>query len=203
MSRSIRCHVVTFLALSSLLLSLRMAAIAEETSPAKQEKKVSPALNFKMNSLAGKPVDLKGYQGKVVLIVNVASECGLTPQYEALQALHESLGPKGLVVLGVPCNQFGGQEPGTAEQISKFCQENYGVTFQLLEKVDVNGDKACPLYQYLTSLDTKPKGSGKIGWNFEKFLLDRKGNVVARFEPRTEPDSDQIVQAIKAELAGN
>lgn len=190
-----------FLALTVLLVGMMTAAWAEDKAPSAQEKKVAPALKFKMKSLEGKPVDLASYQGKVVLIVNVASECGLTPQYEALQALHEALGPQGLVVLGVPCNQFGGQEPGTADEISKFCQKNYGVTFQLLEKVDVNGDQACALYQHLTALKTKPKGAGKVTWNFEKFLVGRDGSVVARFEPATEPDSEQVLKAIKAELA--
>ncbi len=194
-------RITPFLALTMLLLGALTTAFAEEKAPANQEKKVAPALKFKMKSLAGKPIDLASYQGKVVLIVNVASQCGLTPQYESLQALHEALGPKGLVVLGVPCNQFGGQEPGTATEIRKFCQQNYGVTFPLLEKVDVNGDKACALYKHLTSLDTKPKGAGKVGWNFEKFLIGRNGQVAARFDPANEPDSTEILKALKAELA--
>ena len=194
-------RITLFLALTMLLLGALTDAVAEEKVPANQEKKVAPALKFKMKSLAGKPIDLASYQGKVVLIVNVASQCGLTPQYESLQALHEALGPKGLVVLGVPCNQFGGQEPGTATEIRKFCQQNYGVTFPLLEKVDVNGDKACALYKHLTSLDTKPKGAGKVGWNFEKFLIGRNGQVAARFDPATEPDSNKILKALKTELA--
>lgn len=187
----------------TLLLFGVSAAIAKDKATTKQEKKVAAALKFKMKSLAGKPIDLAKYQGKVVLFVNVASECGLTPQYRSLQALHESLGPKGLVVIGVPCNQFGGQEPGTASEIQTFCQKNYGVTFPLLEKVDVNGDKACALYKHLTSLETKPKGAGKVGWNFEKFLVGRDGEVAARFNPRTEPDSKELLKAVKAELAKN
>ncbi|MEO2047801.1 MAG: glutathione peroxidase [Pirellulales bacterium] len=187
----------------TLLLFGVSAAIAKDKATTKQEKKVAAALKFKMKSLAGKPIDLAKYQGKVVLFVNVASECGLTPQYRSLQALHESLGPKGLVVIGVPCNQFGGQEPGTASEIQTFCQKNYGVTFPLLEKVDVNGDKACALYKHLTSLETKPKGAGKVGWNFEKFLVGRDGEVAARFNPHTEPDSKELLKAVKAELAKN
>ena len=196
-------RITPVLTVTVVLIGVITVALAEDKAPAKQEKNVAPALKFKMQSLEGKPVDLASYQGKVVLIVNVASECGLTPQYEALQALHETLGSKGLVVLGVPCNQFGGQEPGSPTEISTFCKKNYGVTFQLLEKVDVNGDKACDLYKHLTSRDTKPKGAGKVGWNFEKFLIGRDGNVAARFEPRTEPGSDQVQQAIKAELEKN
>ncbi len=191
----------TLLVLAVLLSGAIPAASAEDKASDQQEKKVAEALNFKMKTLAGKPIDLTSYQGKVVLIVNVASECGLTPQYEALQALHEAMASQGLVVVGVPCNQFGRQEPGTAAEITAFCKQNYGVTFTLLEKVDVNGDKACKLYQHLTSLETKPKGPGKVGWNFEKFLIGRNGQVVARFEPATKPDSDAVIEAIKTELA--
>jgi glutathione peroxidase len=161
----------------------------------------APALNFKMKTLDGKDVDLNQYQGKVMLIVNVASKCGLTPQYEQLQALHAKLGGKGLAVVGFPCNQFGGQEPGTAAEIKEFCSSKYQVTFDLFAKIDVNGDNACPLYKYLTSLDTKPKGPGKIDWNFEKFVVNRKGEVVARFAPRTKPDDPEVLKVIEAELA--
>jgi glutathione peroxidase len=163
--------------------------------------KAPPALDFTMKSLSGKDVDLKQYQGKVVLVVNVASKCGLTPQYKPLQALYEKHEKDGLVILGFPCNQFLHQEPGTAEEIQKFCTVNYGVTFPLFAKVEVNGKGACPLYQYLTALDTKPTGSGKISWNFEKFVIDRKGEVVARFSPRTAPDSPEVLRVIEAELA--
>jgi len=196
-------RITGVLALSVLLLGATSAVFAEDKTATDKEKKVAPALNFKMNSLTGKPVDLSSYQGKVVMVVNVASKCGLTPQYEALQELHQNLESEGLVVLGVPCNQFGRQEPGTATEIGEFCKENYGVTFTLLEKSDVNGDKACDLYKHLTALKTEPKGPGKIGWNFEKFLIGRDGNVVARFEPRTAPDSEPVLKAIKAELAKN
>jgi glutathione peroxidase len=159
------------------------------------------ALRFKMNSLAGDEVDLARYTGQVVLIVNVASKCGFTPQYEQLEALHEKYAEKGLAILGFPCNQFLGQEPGTAAEIQEFCRKNYGVTFDLFAKVDVNGENACPLYQFLQSLDTKPKGAGKIGWNFEKFLLDRQGTVVGRFGSRTKPDDPELVGLIEQELA--
>lgn len=171
------------------------------TSGEEKKEKVSNALNFKMKSLEGKPVSLNKYQGKVVLIVNVASECGLTPQYEQLQALHDKYGSKGLAILGFPCNQFGKQEPGAALEIREFCTENYGVKFDLFEKVDVNGDGACPLYKYLTALELKPKGSGKVSWNFEKFLVSRDGDVVARFEPRTKPNAADVTELIERELA--
>jgi len=164
----------------------------------KQEETV---LRFKMQSLAGEEVDLAKYQGKVVMIVNVASKCGYTGQYEQLQNLHEDYASQGLAVLGFPCNQFLGQEPGSAEEIQAFCRKNYGVTFDLFAKVEVNGENACELYKFLTSLDTKPKGAGKIGWNFEKFLIDRTGTVVARFGPGTKPDAPEIVAVIELELA--
>ncbi|MBC8354022.1 MAG: glutathione peroxidase [Planctomycetes bacterium] len=176
-------------------------AVGAISSVGKGEEKVPVALNFKMKTLTGKEVDLAKYKGKVVLFVNTASECGLTPQYEQLQALHASLADKGLAVVGVPCNQFGAQEPGSAKEITAFCQKNYGVTFDMLAKVDVNGEKACPLYKHLTALETKPQGAGKIGWNFEKFVLDRKGNVVGRFTPNTSPDDPAVVKLIETQLA--
>lgn len=166
-----------------------------------EEKKAAPALSFTMKSLDGKPVDLAKYQGKVVLIVNVASECGLTPQYDQLQALHDKYHSQGLAIVGVPCNQFGMQEPGSSEDIQQFCKKNYGVKFDLLAKVDVNGEKACDLYKHLKSLDTKPKGPGEVSWNFEKFVINRQGEVVARFEPRTKPDAPEVLKVIEAELA--
>jgi len=171
------------------------------TTRAADDAKPSESLKFTMTSLAGEDVPLKKYSGQVVLIVNVASECGLTPQYEQLQALHEKYSEKGLAVLGFPCNQFGRQEPGSAADIQEFCSTQYGVKFPMFAKVEVNGENACDLYKHLTSLSTKPKGPGDISWNFEKFLLDREGNVIARFEPRTRPDSPEIVKAIEAALA--
>ena len=167
----------------------------------KEAKKVSRPLSFTMKSLSGKNVDLSQHQGKVVMIVNVASKCGLTPQYKQLQALYEKYEKNGLVILGFPCNQFRHQEPGTAEEIQRFCTVNYGVSFPLFAKIEVNGDGACDLYKYLTALDVKPKGSGKISWNFEKFIIGRNGEVVARFAPRTKPDDAEVLKAIDAELA--
>jgi glutathione peroxidase len=157
-------------------------------------------LSYSMKSLTGKKVDLQDYKGKVVLVVNVASKCGLTPQYAELQGLYEKYKDQGLVVLGFPCNQFGRQEPGTSEEIASFCAENYGVTFDMFQKVDVNGDEACDLYKHLTSLELKPKGSGKITWNFEKFLIGRDGKAVARFAPNTAPSDEELVAAIQAQL---
>ena len=158
-------------------------------------------LQFKMKSLAGEDVDLTQYQGQVLLIVNVASECGYTPQYRGLQALYSKYVPDGFAVLGFPCNQFGQQEPGTADQIATFCQRHYGVTFPMFEKVAVNGPSQCGLYKYLTSQDTKPQGAGPIQWNFEKFLLAHDGKVVARFPSHVAPESKALIEAIERELA--
>lgn len=167
---------------------------------AEKGKKVPPVLDFKMKSLTGKPVDLSKYQGKVVLMVNVASQCGLTPQYEALEAVHEKYSDKGLAVLGFPSNDFGAQEPGTNEEIAQFCQENYGVKFDMFSKIAVKGEEQDPLYKHLTSEETNPGKAGPISWNFEKFLIGRDGKVVERFEPKVAPDSPEVVAAIEKEL---
>ena len=182
-------------------MSASFAAVADEAKPTEKKAAVPATLNFTMKSLEGQDVDLSKYQGKVVMIVNVASECGLTGQYKPLQRLNDKYKEQGFVVLGFPCNQFGGQEPGSATEIKTFCTQNYGVTFDMFSKVDVNGDMAAPLYKLLTTTATKPAGPGKISWNFEKFLIGRNGEVAARFAPRTEPSSDDVVKAIEAELA--
>ena len=184
------------------LLFFCSSVIAVSAEPTEKATEKTPkALSFTMKSLDGKDVDLSKYQGKVVMIVNVASKCGLTPQYEQLEALHEKYAKEGLAILGFPCNQFLSQEPGTAEEIKQFCQSKYGVAFDMFAKIEVNGDGACDLYKYLTALDTKPVGAGKISWNFEKFVLNRKGEVVARFAPRTKPDDPAVVKVIEEELA--
>lgn len=168
--------------------------------PVKGVKQESSALQFKVKSIRGEAVDLAKYEGKVVLVVNVASNCGYTGQYEGLQAIYEKHRDRGLAILGFPCNQFWGQEPGSAEEIQSFCKLNYGVTFDLFEKVDVNGESAHPFFQLLTSLDTQPKGAGPIGWNFEKFLISRDGKVVGRFKTAVAPEDEKFVGAIKTEL---
>lgn len=161
-------------------------------------EKVPVALDFEMKTLTGEPVKLSKYHGKVVLLVNVASECGLTPQYEQLQALHKQYADKGLAIVGVPANEFGKQEPGSNEEIATFCKSNYGVEFDMLSKVVVKGDGICPLYDYLTNKSPFP---GPIGWNFEKLLIGRNGEVVARFAPRVKPDAPEVIAAVEAELA--
>ena len=158
-------------------------------------------LNFKMNRLDGKSANLADYSGKVVLMVNVASQCGLTPQYAQLEGLHEKYAEKGLAVLGFPANEFGKQEPGTDAEISAFCKKDYGVKFDMFSKVVVKGEGQCPLYKYLTSKETDPKFAGDISWNFEKFLIGRNGEIVARFAPKVKPDAPEVVQAIETELA--
>ena len=150
---------------------------------------MSKVYDFTVNDIRGKAVPLDRYRGKVLLIVNTASECGFTPQYKGLEAIYERLKGKGLEILGFPCNQFGAQEPGTEEQIAQFCEVNYGVTFPLFAKVDVNGDKAAPLYRYLKHEKPGLLGSEAIKWNFTKFLVDREGRVVERYAPNAEPES--------------
>lgn len=171
------------------------------SSTVEGQKQEKTALRFTMKSLSGEEVNLTRYSGKVVMIVNVASKCGFTPQYQQLQELHKEYSEHGLAILGFPCNQFLWQEPGSDEEIQQFCQLNYGVTFDMFAKVEVKGKNACDLYRFLTSVNTKPKGAGKIGWNFEKFILDRNGFVVARFGSSTKPDDPEIVSVIERELA--
>lgn len=172
------------------------------THAGEQEGKTVPeVLKFKMKSLDGKEVDLSKYQGKVVLFVNVASQCGYTPQYKGLQSLHAKYAKDGLAVVGVPCNQFGSQEPGSAEEIKSFCKTNYGVEFDLLGKVDVNGGEQCELFKYLTSKETGGEFAGKVKWNFEKFLVGRDGKILARFRSGDAPESEKVTTAIEKALA--
>jgi glutathione peroxidase len=155
--------------LTCLALALLIAPAAPAEDKKEEKKVVPPVLNFKMKTLDGKDVDLGKYQGKVVLFVNVASQCGLTPQYKGLQALHDKYAARGLAIVGVPANEFGAQEPGTDAEISQFCATNYGVKFDMLSKVVVKGKGICPLYEHLTSEKTDPKFAGEIKWNFTKF----------------------------------
>jgi glutathione peroxidase len=153
-----------------------------------------------LTTLSGAATTLGAYKGKAVLIVNVASKCGLTPQYEGLENLQKQYASRGFTVLGVPCNQFGGQEPGSSEEISTFCSTTYGVTFPMLDKVEVNGDDRHPLYAELTATPDAAGEAGDIQWNFEKFLISPEGTIAARFRPRTEPESPEVVEAIEAQL---
>ena len=153
-----------------------------------------------ISSLQGTAGVLSSLEGKVTLVVNVASKCGLTPQYEQLEQLQKKYSEKGFSVLGVPCNQFLGQEPGTAEEIATFCSSTYGVTFPLTEKIEVNGDNRHALYNALTPVADEEGVNGDIRWNFEKFLVARDGSVIARFHPKTAPDAPEVISAIEATL---
>ena len=155
-----------------------------------------------ISTLEGESTTLADYKGKALLVVNVASKCGLTPQYEGLEKLHETYGDRGFEVLGFPCNQFMGQEPGTAEEIREFCDTNYHVQFPLFEKIDVNGAKAHPIYQELTRTPDAEGEAGDVKWNFEKFLVAPDGTVVGRFRPPVNPEDPQLVAAIEAQLPG-
>lgn len=196
------------MAIAGVLIMNQNVPTAQEEGDA-QTPAAAPAttapktpLAVDMKTLEGKDVNLaKKYDGKVVLLVNVASQCGNTPQYAPLQALHAKYAKQGLAIVGVPCNQFGHQEPGTSEEIAKFCETQYGVKFDLLAKVEVNGENACELYKFLTSKEKNSKFGGNIPWNFEKFLFNREGQVVARINHRVQPDAPEVVQAIEAELA--
>lgn len=159
-----------------------------------------PLKDISMSALDGSPLELSQFAGKATLIVNVASRCGLTPQYTGLEELHERFRDRGFSVLGVPCNQFGAQEPGTPQEISEFCSTTYGVTFPMTEKVDVNGLQRHPLYQELTTKEDAEGEAGDVKWNFEKFLISPDGAVVARFRPLVTPDSDELVSAIEQVL---
>lgn len=153
-----------------------------------------------VTTIDGRETTLADWAGHVLLIVNVASECGLTEQYEALQALQDEFAMRGFFVLGFPCNQFGGQEPGTEEQIQEFCRSNFGVEFPMFAMIDVNGEDAHPLYQRLTQVADADGEAGDVAWNFEKFVVDDSGEIVGRFRPRTEPDDDAIVDLIEEHL---
>jgi glutathione peroxidase len=158
-------------------------------------------LDFKAKTIDGQEKDLSEYKGKVVLIVNVASRCGLTPQYSGLQAIYDKYKDQGLVVIGFPANNFNGQEPGTNEDIKTFCTTKYNVTFPMMSKISVKGDDKHPLYKFLTEGKAGQDFAGDVEWNFAKFLVDRNGNVIARFGSRTTPDSPQVTAAVEKALA--
>jgi glutathione peroxidase len=173
-----------------------VAGYPKETTAA-----VPASLKFTMKDIDGKPVNLGRYAGEVLLVTNVASKCGNTPQYAALQKLYDKYKEKGFTVLGFPANEFGGQEPGTEKEIKEFCTSTYKVTFPMFSKVVVKGEGQAPLYKYLTSKETNPKFGGDIEWNFAKFLVNRKGEVIARIPARTSPDSPEVVALIEKALA--
>jgi len=155
-----------------------------------------------LHSLSGEPASVGDYRGKALLVVNVASKCGLTPQYEGLERLQTTYADRGFSVLGFPCNQFGGQEPGSSEEIAAFCSATYGVTFPMFEKVEVNGDGRHPVYEQLTVVADAEGEAGDIQWNFEKFLISPSGEIVRRFRPMVDPEAPEVVDAIEAVLPG-
>ncbi|WP_322569546.1 glutathione peroxidase [Rhodohalobacter sp.] len=172
--------------ISLIIGSLLFMSISADTS----------IYDFELNSLSGEEISLSEFEGNVLLIVNTASECGYTPQYKELQELYETYNDKGFYVLGFPANNFGGQEPGSDEEIAQFCELNYGVTFPMFSKISVKGDDQHPLYNYLTQVDN-PDFTGEIGWNFEKFLVDRNGNIVRRFKSNVTPMGDKLTQSLE------
>ncbi len=181
-----------------VLTALALAVLTGAQTKPSGVTTVPAALNFTMKSIDGKPVDLSKYQGRVVLMVNVASQCGYTPQYAGLEELHKKYAATGLSILGFPSNDFGAQEPGSDPEIAQFCKQNYGVEFDMFSKIVVRGSGQAPLYKYLTA---HPKFSGQVNWNFEKFLIGRHGEVIGRFKSEVEPSSKQMVSAIENALA--
>lgn len=189
----------------SLTPGLSSQALADEpktaSSTEEQNQETPAVLNFTMDNIEGKPVNLADYQGKVILMINVASKCGHTKQYAGLEKLYEKYKDQGLVILGFPANNFGGQEPGSDEEIATFCKKNYGVTFPLFSKISVKGDDKAPLYQYLTEEKTNAQSPGEVKWNFEKFLIGKDGQIAGRFVSKVQPDSEELVGAIEKQLA--
>jgi glutathione peroxidase len=169
-------------------------------TPVTVTKELDPMWNAAIKTLDGKPTSLASYKGKALMLVNVASKCGNTPQYATLEALQKKYEPKGFTVIGFPCNQFGGQEPGTAEEIHTFCATNYGITFPIMEKIEVNGDGRHDIYKALAPIADASGHSGDIRWNFEKFVVSADGTKITRFSPRTTPDDPTVIAAVEASL---
>jgi glutathione peroxidase len=190
------CLSASLAGLATLLLFMPLAVV----SAADDAKKPTSVLDFHMKDIDGKDVDLAKYKGKVFMVVNTASQCGLTPQYKELEAIYEKYKEKGFEILAFPANEFGAQEPGTNEEIKEFCSSKYKVSFPLFSKIVVKGKGIDPLYDYLTSKETNPKFAGAIGWNFAKFLVNRKGEVIARFKPTEKPSSKDVEKAIEEAL---
>ncbi len=191
------CLSASLAGLSALFVLAPLAVV----SLADGAKKDTSVLDFHVKDIDGKDVDLAKYKGKVLLIVNTASQCGLTPQYKELEELYEKNKDKGFEILAFPANEFGKQEPGSNEEIKEFCSTKYKVTFPLFSKIVVKGEGIDPLYEYLTSKETNPKFAGEIKWNFNKFLVNKKGEVIARFEPKVKPSTKEVTTAIEDALA--
>jgi glutathione peroxidase len=196
-------RVALFLLLAACAAPKAAPAAAGAPSPtpvpvaaAPEQQEVEPVIDHTVESLAGKPVKLSDYRGSVLLIVNVASECGYTPQYAGLEKVYEKYADRGLVVIGFPSNDYGAQEPGSADEIQQFCEKNYGVKFPIMAKVHAKGPEKAPIYKTLTE-ETGEGIKGEVKWNFTKFLVDTNGKIVARFEPKVEPESAELTGAIE------
>ena len=185
-----------FIILSVFLLG-NLVGTVQSTSAADSQSSI---YDFTMETLSGDSLSLSVYRGNVLLVVNVASKCGYTPQYKGLQQIYEKFKKKGLVVLGFPANNFANQEPGSDAEIRDFCTTNYGVTFPMFSKISVKGSDQHPLYTYLTSKETNPEFAGKITWNFNKFLINRDGKIISRFQSSDKPESDKVIHAIESAL---
>jgi glutathione peroxidase len=190
--------LVVALFISGLITACDFGLVSEATMS--EAPKAKSVLDFTMKDIDGKDVKLKKYKGDVLLIVNTASKCGYTPQYEGLQTIYDEYKSQGFTVLGFPANNFGGQEPGTESEIKEFCESKYKVKFPMFAKISVKGDDQDALYKFLTSKETNPNFAGDISWNFNKFLVNRKGEVVARFSSKDTPQSESVRQAIEKEL---
>jgi len=195
-AKLISAFAVTLVCAAALAISISSRA----TGTADTGEKMTSIYDFTLKDIDRKEVNLGQYRGKVVLVVNVASRCGYTPQYEGLQKVYLKYKDRGFVILGFPANNFMAQEPGTDEEIKTFCSTKYNVTFPIFSKISVKGDDIHPLYKFLTSKDTNPDFGGDIKWNFSKFLLDKSGKIIARFEPKVTPESDTVIQAIEKAL---
>jgi len=193
-----RARISTWLAGCCVGLIGLALSIGAAGSMANEETRDEKSIyDFKVKNIKGEDVSLADYKGKTVLIVNVASKCGYTRQYAEMQAAYEKYKDRGFVILGFPCNQFGGQEPGSEQEILQFCQANYGVEFPMFSKLDVKGGSADPLFKYLSALETEPKGAGDISWNFEKFLIDGEGKVIGRYKSAVSPTGKEMVDLLE------
>jgi glutathione peroxidase len=198
--QAVRNTTNLFISIVAVIVVMTVSGLSQAQNKPMKEKAKMSIYDFTMKGIDGKDVKLDQYRDKAILIVNVASQCGYTPQYEGLQKIYATYKERGFVVLGFPANNFGAQEPGTDEEIKTFCSTRYNVTFPVFSKISVKGADQHPFYKFLTDKETNPTFAGEISWNFNKFLVDKKGNITARFESRDKPESEKITQAIERAL---